>query len=122
MPAGQQKMNDKEESIIAEHNSTCEFRHSPLRLTIPHLVLLDCSGRISESTPAPAPEAVVRMCSTVVLFEWFQPLTAKRLGRLALESSPLVASSLSTALLTRASQMELTASTLDQEYVLCRQN
>ena len=103
MPAGQQKMNDKEESIIAEHNSTCEFRHSPLCLTIPHLVLLDCSGRISESTPAPAPEAVVRMCSTVVLFEWFQPLPAKRLGRLALESSPLVASSLSTALLTRAS-------------------
>jgi hypothetical protein len=55
MPAGQQKTNDKEESIIAEHNSTCEFRHSPLRLTIPNLVLLDCSGRISESTPGASP-------------------------------------------------------------------
>src|SRR5260370_3971548 len=90
MPVGQQKMNDKKESIIAEHNSTCEFRHSPLLRTIPHLVLLDCSGRISESSPAPAPEAVVRMCSTVVSFEWFQALPAKRLGRLPLESSPLL--------------------------------
>src|SRR5260370_14481982 len=90
MTVGQQKMTDKKDPIFAEQNPTCEFRHSPLRRTIPHLVLLDCSGRISESTPAPAPKAVVRMCSTVVSFEWFQALPAKRLGRLALESSPLL--------------------------------